>query len=258
MEANYHTHTWRCKHAKGTEREYVEKAIEAGYKVLGFSDHTPYPFPNGYCSGFRMQCAEAEGYFKTVSDLKREYRDEITIHIGVEAEYYPLYFEDLVRFLEQYPCEYMIMGQHFLSNEIDSETIASGVPTDAEELLKKYTEQTIEGLRTGKFLYFAHPDLCRYTGDIATYRKYSKKLCEEALKLDIPLELNLLGIEDNRHYPNETFWQIVGEVGNRVVIGCDAHSPDAVYVPSAIEKAMKIVQKNNLKLESQLTIKEKI
>lgn len=36
MIANYHTHTWRCRHADGTEREYVERAIEGGLKILGF------------------------------------------------------------------------------------------------------------------------------------------------------------------------------------------------------------------------------
>ena len=51
MIANYHTHTWRCRHADGTEREYVERAIEGGLKILGFSDHSPYPFPEGYDSG---------------------------------------------------------------------------------------------------------------------------------------------------------------------------------------------------------------
>ena len=48
MIANYHTHTWRCRHADGTEREYVETAIEAGLKILGFSDHTPQVYPGGY------------------------------------------------------------------------------------------------------------------------------------------------------------------------------------------------------------------
>ena len=38
---NMHTHTTRCHHAAGEDREYVEKAIEAGYDVLGFSDHAP-------------------------------------------------------------------------------------------------------------------------------------------------------------------------------------------------------------------------
>jgi histidinol-phosphatase (PHP family) len=45
MKINYHTHTTRCHHAAGTEREYVEAAIANGIKVLGFADHTPYPFP---------------------------------------------------------------------------------------------------------------------------------------------------------------------------------------------------------------------
>ena len=45
MEANYHTHTWRCRHASGTERDYIENAIDHGIRILGFSDHTPYPFP---------------------------------------------------------------------------------------------------------------------------------------------------------------------------------------------------------------------
>ena len=42
--ANYHTHTPRCHHAGGTEREYVEAALSVGMKTLGFSDHGPYMF----------------------------------------------------------------------------------------------------------------------------------------------------------------------------------------------------------------------
>lgn len=47
MIANYHTHTWRCGHAFGDEREYVENAIVGGLKILGFSDHTPMPYEVG-------------------------------------------------------------------------------------------------------------------------------------------------------------------------------------------------------------------
>ena len=48
MLANFHTHTYRCHHASGTDREYVESAIRAGVKVLGFADHSPYWFPGDY------------------------------------------------------------------------------------------------------------------------------------------------------------------------------------------------------------------
>lgn len=71
MIANYHTHTWRCRHADGTEREYVECAIEGGLKILGFSDHSPYPFPDGYDSGMRMRLDQVEGYVDTVLALKK-------------------------------------------------------------------------------------------------------------------------------------------------------------------------------------------
>ena len=54
MLANYHTHTTRCGHAVGEDREYVETAIRRGLKVLGFSDHVPMPFPDGRESRFRV------------------------------------------------------------------------------------------------------------------------------------------------------------------------------------------------------------
>ena len=41
MIANYHTHTPRCNHAWGTEAEYVEKALEAGLKLLGIDPDAP-------------------------------------------------------------------------------------------------------------------------------------------------------------------------------------------------------------------------
>ena len=46
MIANYHTHTKRCKHATGEDREYVEAASETGLKILGFADHCPWIYPD--------------------------------------------------------------------------------------------------------------------------------------------------------------------------------------------------------------------
>ena len=43
LKANYHTHTYRCRHAYGSEREYIEAAIRMGIAELGFSDHVPCP-----------------------------------------------------------------------------------------------------------------------------------------------------------------------------------------------------------------------
>ena len=37
LKANYHTHTYRCQHAYGSEREYIEATIRMGIAELGFS-----------------------------------------------------------------------------------------------------------------------------------------------------------------------------------------------------------------------------
>ncbi len=41
MLYNLHTHTFRCNHATGEDKAYVEYAIQSSVKVLGFSDHCP-------------------------------------------------------------------------------------------------------------------------------------------------------------------------------------------------------------------------
>ena len=48
MLTNYHTHTTRCGHAEGTEEEYILTALRCGFKVLGFSDHTPWAYATQY------------------------------------------------------------------------------------------------------------------------------------------------------------------------------------------------------------------
>ena len=244
MIANYHTHTWRCMHAQGEEREYVENAIEGGLKILGFSDHTPMPYPDGYRSPSKMRLDQLEGYVDTVLRLKEEYKKDIEIHLGLEVEYYPAYFGKLMQIIGQYPIEYFLLGQHFLGNEIHD--CLSPEPTDDPVRLERYCRQTIEALETGCFTYFAHPDILHFTGDREAYRKWNYWLCCRAKELEVPLELNFLGIWDHRFYPNPEFWKIAGEVGNTVVFGADAHLPEKVWNPQALAAAQEMVNKNHL------------
>ena len=238
LTANYHTHTYRCRHAEGTEREYVETAIQGGLKILGFSDHTPYPFQGGYYSTFRMRMDELENYVTTIERLKKEYRGEIEIHLGLEAEYYPAYFEALLRTVADYPMEYLILGQHYLENERGA--FYSGAGTDDPALLCRYCAQTKEAMRTGKFLYLAHPDLFDFHGDPAVYDREMRSLCREANRLSMPLEINFQGMRYRRNYPEMRFWQLAAEEGSTAVFGLDAHKPQDMWEPELEEKARAI------------------
>ncbi|EHE96337.1 histidinol-phosphatase [Enterocloster citroniae] len=246
MIANYHTHTWRCMHASGTEREYIEKAIEGGLKILGFSDHAPMPYPAGYISNVKMRLNQLEDYVDTILKLKYEYRYDIDIHLGLEAEYYPKYFNSFLKITSQYPIEYFLLAQHYLGNEIGE--FFSGNPTNNPEHLIRYCNQSIEALETGCFTYFAHPDIINFTGNEKLYEDRMNQLCRSAKRLNIPLEINFLGIWDKRNYPNLNFWKIAGTVGNTVIFGSDAHQPEKVWNPDALSIAKKMVHTYNLEL----------
>lgn len=224
MFANYHTHTPRCHHATGAEEEYVRCAVDAGMQILGFSDHTPYPFADGFRSSFRMDIHELADYTAKVLALRKQYAAQIAIGLGVEAEFYPKYFREMVSILQDHGMEYMILGQHFLYNE--TENIGSGGPTADSKLLEQYCNQTIDAMHTGLFSCFAHPDLMCFVGEDAIYRQQIRRLCKAAKECGIPLELNLLGLYLGRSYPDRRFWEIAAEENCSVILGCDAHRPD--------------------------------
>lgn len=246
VRVNYHAHTWRCGHASGTEREFIEEAILGGIKYLGFSDHSPMPFPENYISGFRMRMDQLEDYCDTLLALKKEYEKDIEIHIGLEAEYYPLYFDKLLDFLKDYPVEYLLQGQHCLNNEYDGSS--SGAPTEEPEILKQYVEQTCEGMKTGHFLYLAHPDLINFTGEKELFQKEMRKICLVAKETGMPLEINFLGLAEGRHYPNPAFWEVVSEVGNDVIWGIDCHHRNMVNMPEVEQAAYAFGERYGLKI----------
>ena len=252
MIENYHTHTDRCGHASGTEEEYIQQAISGGLEILGFSDHTPFIFPGDYYSKTRMYPNQLENYAQTILSLKKKYANRIQIRLGLEVEYYPDRMPDLLKLLENHGIEYMILGQHWCGNEQNE--FFNGRLTNDKNLLKRYCDQVIEAMQTGLFSYFAHPDLINFAGDEDDYRSQISRICEAAKAQNIPLEINLLGIRTNRHYPNERFWEIAGQVGCSVVLGSDAHNPEDVIDAPSEKMALKLVEKYGLQLLEHVPI----
>ncbi|MCD7959407.1 MAG: histidinol-phosphatase [Ruminococcus sp.] len=222
--ANYHTHTTRCRHAIGEDRYYVEDAIESGKKVLGFSDHCPWIFPKGYVSGTRMKPSDLDDYFSSLLDLKREYAKDITIYIGFESEYIPEMMAEQEKLLADYPIDYMILGEHFLQSETTGAYMGNEPENEAEFI--RYIDYIIEGMETGKYRYVAHPDLCPFSKNPACYTDQYLRLCRYLKAHEIPVEINLLGVVEKRHYTSDSFLDIAAKVGCSAIIGCDAHSPD--------------------------------
>lgn len=226
MKYNYHTHTARCNHASGTDRELAIAAYENGVRELGFSDHVPQiGFEGVFDSWFRMKPNETAEYFASIEALKEEFEGKMSILSGFEVEYYPRHFDALCEHIAPFCPDYLILGQHFVNNEYDG--VYVGAPGCDEENLFKYVEQVEEALKTGLFTYLAHPDLPNFSGNEDSLKKAFTKLCEIAKAASVPVECNLLGLQGNRWYPKKSFFEAAAKVGCDVVLGLDAHSPSA-------------------------------
>ncbi len=245
MKANYHTHTYRCGHAKGSDREYVENAIKGGLKVLGFADHCPFVYNDGYVSTMRMKLSEVEGYFRSLSDLKQEYKNEITIYIGLECEYIPELKQNQDKLLSDYPLDYKIMGEHYINPENRGRYAAF---CRQEGFFKEYIDTIIEGFGVGDYRYLAHPDLFCYADEQPDYVEQYTRLCAFLKERDIPLEYNLLGFSEGRWYPSDSFYKIAAKVGNKLIIGCDAHEPGVLSDKSLHEKCLDSAKKYGMEI----------
>lgn len=246
MKENYHTHTWRCNHAVGTEEAYVVNAVKRGLTTLGFSDHTPYVFSGSYYSTFRMRMDQLDEYIGCVEGLRGKYKDSIRIPIGLEAEFYPRHFHDLLQILQDKPVDYLLLGQHYTNNETDG--IYCGTPTADRDAFICYCKQVMDAMQTGLFTYVAHPDIINFQGSKALYQDWMRQICKESKSTGVPLELNFLGLNAGRNYPNPDFLEVVAEENCPMIFGCDAHAPEDLLNTAIEDKAIALLKKYGIAL----------
>ena len=245
MKTNYHTHTTRCHHATGSDEEFVLSAIKGGYQELGFSDHTPWKYHTDYISDIRMLPEELPGYVESIRSLQEKYKNQISIKIGLECEYFPEYIHWLKGIIKEYKLDYIIFGNHHFHT--DEKFPYFGRNTDSVDMLELYEESAIEGMESGLFAYLAHPDLFMrdYGRPLdADGRAAAKELCQACKALNMPMEYNLHDrflspITHRKSYPDADFFDIVRQEGVRVLIGLDAHEPEEIRNPAQWDRAMK-------------------
>lgn len=258
---NFHTHTFRCMHASGRDEDYVLAAIAGGYKVLGFSDHSPWKYESDFTSDMRMNVSQFEDYYQSIRRLKEKYKDQIEIKIGLEVEYFPRYMHWIKKLIRDYQLDYVIFGNHYY--ETDELHIYNGRCTTDDECLDEYVKSTIEGLETGLYAYLAHPDLY-----MRSMRKWDEKAKEAAHKIcayckehDVIMEYNLAGLEYSlkigvMQYPYDEFWKIASEYRNKVMIGVDAHKPSQLSDMKIRHIALEQLSKYDLELVDEISFFE--
>ncbi len=245
MDYNFHTHTFRCNHADGKEEEYIKIAIKNGIKYMGFSEHIPLVRENGKESIYRLPYSLTKEYVDTVNELKKKYEGKLELSLGFEMEYYPEYFSVMLNTARTFGAEFLILGQHYTKPEHKNSPHVV-IETDSVTALNEHVDTVVEGIKTKVFTYVAHPDIFNFSGDDKIYKETMRKIAVASKIYNVPLEINFLGIRENRNYPNLKFWEVVGEEQAPVTFGFDAHKSIDAYDGKSLIIANEIVKKYNL------------
>lgn len=233
---NYHTHTYRCRHAQGDVADYVRAAREAGLSELGFSDHMPHP--DSRWPLYHMLADELPGYVAAVREARRLEEERlhggITIFLGLECEWSAdlgsFYRDELIG---TFGIEYLLAGIHYA--EIGGRLVDSFSITDARGL-GAYARQVEGAAGSGLFACLAHPDVfmnghIAWNADTEACARDVLAACAAA---DLPIEVNGNGLRKPRvralegmrpPYPHRRFWELAAEYKVRAIAGSDAHHP---------------------------------
>ncbi|WPP42367.1 histidinol-phosphatase [Paenibacillus hunanensis] len=237
MKFDLHTHHYRCGHADGNIRDYIEAGISAGLQVIGISDHTPYfgfeedqAFPNT-----AMGKSQLADYVQEVLDLKKEYAGKIDVLLGIESDYFPHHAHLYKAALDSYPFDYIIGSVHFSGGySIFDPTRWDGLSEQEKVATKsEYFRMIGESAKSGMFHILGHIDAMK-----SRYPEFSDIEAPEALDdmlrtiadSGVAIEVNTSGKIKlcGLWHPIDSMLERAFHFGVEISFGSDSHVPERV------------------------------
>ena len=242
MFTSFHTHCYFCDGVQ-EPKVYVEKALERGIEIVGFSSHAPIPFENSWT----MKEERVEAYLKTIEDLKEEYKDRIEIYTGLEVDFIE---KDSRKIFEKYKLDYTIGSVHLFpkedlstyysvdGNDLDfQKTLNEFFQGDIKKFVRKYYQNISAMLLQHKPNILGHFDIIKKNNSGERYFSENDPWYKSAVLEVLPiikesgsvLEVNTGGILRGYikdPYPSLWILRECIKLDIPVLVTSDAHAPE--------------------------------
>lgn len=223
--ADYHTHT-KYSHGKGTIEENVLEAISKGIKTIGISDH-------GYKHlTYGIKLNDIYKMREEIDKLNEKYSN-IKVLLGMECNILDnrgnIDINDKI--IEN--CDYIMAGYHFASTPTSLKSMLNHCNNYMikNDKSKDYnTESIINAMKNNNIFIITHPG---DKGDV-----YIEEIAKVAKDTDTRLEIN-----SSHGFLNSNQLVEIKDIGNKFIIGSDAHIPQNV---GNFDLAMKIIKEARL------------
>jgi len=247
---DYHSHHWRCGHARGNIEDYIKAAIDRGLAEIGIADHFPYgptsPNPDFEALPRKergMAIAEFPEYIEEIKELRGKYRGVIQVRISTEMAFAapgPLLdrqMEVLGPFMAD--LDYLLCGLHWI--RIDDEIVGlhvdnapKALQTHGEDRIHSaYIEKMTAMVETGCFDIVTHLDNHKLLW-LPNEPVYSDAHWQSMLTLLDSIKANGVAVEINTHatrkgclsqFPSDGIVRAMIERSIPLVLSSDAHRP---------------------------------
>jgi len=223
IRIDLHNHTTRCNHAEGTVDEYIQRAIELGIDIYGFSEHAPMDFDPKY----RLAIEEVQAYTTDILRAKETYKNDIQILLGYEVDWLQGHMREDILAAD---VDYLIGSVHFIDKwSFDNpEFIGGWKDKDIDEIWKAYFEATEAMAKSGKFDIVGHLDLIKVFKFMPKQdvRVLAKNVLQAIKKSNMVMEVNTAGLRKpvEEIYPSRALLEEAYTLDIPITFSSDAHA----------------------------------
>ena len=264
QKINLHTHS-KFSDGRFTAEEMVISAIQCGFTVLGFSEHSIHPLNPSFYSpekSWHIFPENISAYAKEMQRLKKKYEAQIKLLTGFEADF----FEDNtpgksigstipLKSNFDFTPDFLIGSVHFVCNQkgfytvdYDPESVKAGLiklygdkngNVDYKAAVCEYFEAERKMLELGKFEILGHADLIKKNNPVlhffdeneSWYKEELKLTAKAAARAGVVAEINTgaiaRGLLDDV-YPSAQFLEYFKDEGVPICKNSDAHFADKI------------------------------
>lgn len=226
--------------------EMIKSAIAKGLDGICFTDHEDIDYPetpNPFLLDF-------SAYHDAIADLKKRYKEKLTIFWGMEFGLQPHLTEELKHLVLKYPFDFVIGSSHIVHGR-DPYYPSYFEGRSERDAYMEYFESALENIQAfDDYDVYGHIDyVVRYgptRNENYSYNAYSDIL-DEILRALIAkgkgIEINTGGFKYGLGHPNPTedvlkrYRSLGGEI---ITIGSDAHAPE--HIAYDFDKATAILR----------------
>lgn len=236
-----HSHTEFCD-GRAQIAAFAAKAAEMGFKVYGFTPHSPLPIT----SPCNMHRDNVHRYFAEVDKAVAAFGDKVKFLRSMEIDYLGPEWGPAQAYFRDLPLDYRLASVHFIPSQsgepvdIDGrfETFALKMGRyfrrDIRYVVETFYNQSMEMVSAGGFDIIGHFDKVGHNAshwqegieEEPWYVSLVESLLHEIIAKGVAVEINTKALADHkRFFPAVKWWKTLFDAGVPVVVNSDAHVP---------------------------------